>query len=406
MTPPQSRLFRSFWLGGFESACHINRNGIRLDLVCATGHDIDTDADYARARGLGLRTVRESVRWPVVDRGGRLHLSTVRSMLQAARRQQVQIVWTLCHYGWPDDLDLLAPAFVDRFARYCGAVARMVADYDDAVPFYSPINEISFFAWAAGEVGYIHPFARNEGSAYKRQLVRAAIAAIEAIRAVDPRARIIHTDPLIHVVPPRHRPDLARAAADQRAAQFEAWDMLAGGMHADLGGHPRYLDIVGGNFYYSNQWEYPDRRLGWDEVPRDHRWRPLRQLLAQVHARYDRPMLISETSHFGAGRVRWVREVAEEARAARSDGVPLEGICLYPVLDRPDWDDAEHWHRSGIWDLHRRPDGGLDRVPCLEYLDEVRRLTGCPEAQDGVALPATASGSRPGTRQEPSPSSA
>ena len=42
----ESRLFPSFWLAGFESACHINRRGQRLDLVSATQHDRELDADF------------------------------------------------------------------------------------------------------------------------------------------------------------------------------------------------------------------------------------------------------------------------------------------------------------------------------------------------------------------------
>ena len=359
-----SRLFRSFWLAGFESACHVNRQGERLDLVSATQHDRELDADYARVRDVGFGTVRESVRWHLVDRGRRLDFSTVRQMLEIARRQEIQILWTMCHYGWPEDVSLFSEDFVERFARYCAAMARIVSDTDDAVPFYTPINEISFFAWAAGEVGYMHPFRRGRGAELKRQLVRAAIAGMAAILEVDPRSRFIHVDPLIHVVTPRGRPELARAAADQRASQFDAWDMLVGGLHPELGGRPGYLDIVGVNFYHANQWEYPDQRLRWEDTPRDPRWIPLRLLLAEVHTRYGRPMLISETSHFGAGRGRWLREVAEEASAARSAGVPLEGLCIYPTIDRPDWDNPAHWHNSGLWDLVPAADGRLERVPC------------------------------------------
>ena len=198
---------------------------------------------------------------------------------------------------------------------------------------------------------------------------------------MDPRARFIHVDPLIHVVTPRGRPELARAAADQRASQFDAWDMLAGGLHPELGGSPRYLDIVGVNFYHANQWEYPDQRLRWEDTPRDPRWIPLHRLLVEVHTRYGRPILISETSHFGTGRGRWLREVAEESHLARGLGVPLEGLCVYPVIDRPDWDDPEHWHNSGLWDLRRAEDGRLERVPCPEYMAELR------EAQHRVLLP-------------------
>jgi hypothetical protein len=149
--------------------------------------------------------------------------------------------------------------------------------------------------------------------------------------------------------------------------------MIAGRRCPELGGHPRYLDIVGANFYHANQFEYPDQRLRWEDEPRDPRWLPLRRLLATLHARYGRALLIGETSHFGSGRGRWIREVADEGRAARAEGVPVEGVCVYPIIDRPDWDDPGHWHHSGLWDLRRREDDRLERVACLEYVEELRR---------------------------------
>ena len=38
------------------------------------------------------------------------------------------------------------PAFVDRFARFAAAGARVQLDRTGAPGFYSPMNEISFFA--------------------------------------------------------------------------------------------------------------------------------------------------------------------------------------------------------------------------------------------------------------------
>src|SRR6185437_14410603 len=154
---------------------------------------------------------------------------------------------------------------------------------------------------------------------------------IEAIWAVDRRARIIHVDPIIHVVPPRGRADLVHAAAEQQASQWEAWDMLAGYREPRLGGNPRYLDIVGANFYHDNQWELGGGRLRWEESPRDARWMPLSRMLAAVWERYHRPLLLSETSHFGVGRAPWLHEVADELVAARALGVPVAGCCIYPI---------------------------------------------------------------------------
>jgi hypothetical protein len=53
-------------------------------------------------------------------------------------------------------------------------------------------------------------------------------------------------------------------------------------------------------------------------------------------------------------------------------GVPLEGVCLYPILDRPDWEDMNHWHNSGLWDLRPDVEGKLERVLHAEYASALR----------------------------------
>jgi beta-glucosidase/6-phospho-beta-glucosidase/beta-galactosidase len=157
-TIPPPRLFKSFWLGGFESACHLNRCGQRLDMQAITHHDRQASEDYALLRSIGIRAARDSVRWREIDRGaGRYDFTTLAPLVQAARDHEVQVIWTLCHYGWPDDVDLYSAAFIERFAKFSQAVARYIAEQTDCVPFFCPINEISFFAWAAGHVAYIYP---------------------------------------------------------------------------------------------------------------------------------------------------------------------------------------------------------------------------------------------------------
>jgi len=41
--------------------------------------------------------------------------------------------------------------------------------------------------------------------------------------------------------------------------------------------------------------------------------------------------------------------VTREALAARAAGVPVQGVCLYPVVNHPGWDDDHHC-RNGLWD--------------------------------------------------------
>jgi hypothetical protein len=200
------------------------------------------------------------------------------------------------------------------------------------------------------------------------------VAAIEAIWNVDPRARIVTVEPLIHVVPASDTPAVRAAAAARRNGQFEAWDMLSGAVAPELGGHPRYLDVMGVNFYHDNQWEHPGaRRLEWHVRPRDARWIPFHRLVREAYERYRRPIFVGETSHIGAGRAEWLREMTDEMCMAVDAGVPLEGACLYPILDRFSWDDPSHWHNSGLWDLARHADGRLIRVLNEEYAAELRR---------------------------------
>lgn len=361
-------------MAGFESSCHISGKGLRLDMIAATQHDRFVDEDYAGLVRMGIRSVRDTARWHLIDRAGSFDFSSMNPMLEAARRHQVEIVWDLCHYGWPDGLDIYSPGFVDRFGAFCRAVARHVRDSSDAIPLYTPMNEMSFFAWAAGEVGWFYPYGRGRGGELKRQLIRACIAAIEAIKDVDSRARIITVEPLIHVVPPRGKPEYAAEAAAYRSSQFEACDMLSGALCPELGGHPKYLDVVGVNFYHDNQWEHPGgEKIAWHIHPRDPRWVPCHRLLAEAYERYRRPIFIAETSHVGVGRAEWIREMTDEILIALVQGVPLEGVCLYPIVDRFEWDDPSHWHNSGLWDFSIQPDGTFVRVLNEEYARELRR---------------------------------
>jgi len=378
MTP--ARLFRSFWIGGFECSCHVNSKGKRLDMTAALQHDTLAAEDYRLLRGIGIQTARDGLRWHLIDRNGAYDWSSWLPMLEAAEAEGVQVIWDLCHYGWPDGLDIFSPEFVERFSHFAAAAARAQRERTGRAGFFTPFNEINFFAWAATR-DLIYPHAYGRDGALKRQVVRAAIAACEAIWSADGEARICWAEPLIHNVPPRWRPWLTGPAQAQRNSQFEAWDMIAGRIEPELGGAERYLDIIGVNFYAANEWEMPGgRKLHWDAGSDDPRWMPLHKLLAEVYERYGRLLFIAETSHYGIGRADWLDEIAAEVQQACKNGVPLEGVCLYPILDRFDWDDPAHWHNSGLFDMVPNGSGSYRRVLQREYAEALcraERLVGC-----------------------------
>ena len=59
------------------------------------------------------------------------------------------------------------------------------------------------------------PFAKGREDELKRAMSRMAIEGAKAIREVEPGARMVHVDPIIHAVPPPDRPDLADEARDE-----------------------------------------------------------------------------------------------------------------------------------------------------------------------------------------------
>lgn len=355
--------FQAFWMGGFEGADHINGLGFPLDMARANGHIEHLDEDYRRAAAAGLGAVRESIGWRLAEpESGVFALERVVRMAQAAARHKLQVLWTLMHYGTPADVDLFDDAMIPRFARFAAEVARVLKPLSPAPPVYTLINEISFVAWAVSATRLIHPYGGTaldesstvSGYAVKRRLVAAVLAGMAAVRRVDPRARFLPVEPVVHCVAPPGRPDLAPLAAEVCGFQWQAWDMLAGRLEPELGGHPAALDRIGVNFYHCGQWEVEtEQRLHWHE--RDPRRRPLSGLLGDVWSRYRRPLIIAETSHIGVGRAEWLNDVAAEVGRARAGGIPVEGLCLYPLIDRPDWNDPQHWHHSGLWNVAQVP---------------------------------------------------
>jgi hypothetical protein len=376
-------MFRSFFLAGFEGSTGYNRHGHWFDQVVATGHDRTVDEDYRQLAELDIFGARETIRWPLVDLGrGRFDFSTVEPFLKAARRHGVEVIWDLFHYGYPLGLDLWSDEFPKRFADYCYAVGRYIAERTDGTCAFTPVNEPSFMAYAGGEVGLFAPHVTGRGWDLKVALTRAAIQGIEALWAACPGARIVNVDPLCRVACPSHHPDLEDEVRDfNERLVFQSWDMLCGQVLPELGGSRAHLDIIGINYYWTNQWEWgaPPRPDGVipplaDDDPR--RWR-LNDLVRRVWERYGGEVMLTETSHIGDNRGRWLREVAEESELLLRDGVPIRGACLYPILGMPEWHDPDIWTPMGLWDpvCHRDPcEGRLICEPMLEALQAVRHV--------------------------------
>jgi beta-glucosidase/6-phospho-beta-glucosidase/beta-galactosidase len=407
-------VFRSFWMGGFECSTHrLPRRkamggfaGQRLDLLASTRHDRFARQDYSRMQKVGMRTARDGVRWHLIEKSPfRYDFSSVVPMLRAARETQTQVIWDLFHYGWPDGLNIWGAGFVERFAHFARATARVILEESGSPIYVTPVNEISFVSWGGGDAGFLNPFAKQRGPELKAQLVRATIAAIEAVREVDAGARICHAEPIIHIAVDPDYPEEAAAAEGYRLSQFQAWDMISGRINPELGGRPEYLDLLGVNYYSNNQWIHQDphlppsrRRKDVLLPPSNPLHRPIREMLGEVYERYRRPVFIAETGIEGDARPAWLRYIGQEARAAAAAGVELEGLCLYPIIDYPGWGDDRHcysglWgyadedgqreiyeplaqelsHQQQLWEIQRRDHRAVEETVNIDKIDEAAR---------------------------------
>jgi beta-glucosidase/6-phospho-beta-glucosidase/beta-galactosidase len=370
-------IFPTFFLSGFECSTFLWKDVGRRDLCDETQHRTHADEDYRMLRGLGIAVAREGIPWPLVDRGaGTFDFESIAPFLEAQRRHQILPIWDLCHYGYPDDADPFADDFAERFAAYASAAARHVASHQFQGPYYfTPMNETTFFGYMAGEWGWAAPFGKDRETRRRltAAMARADIAAVAAIRKVLPEARMIHIDPLINVVPPRDRPDLAEAAHRETYDDANlAFDIVGGLRHPEFGGSPEILDIVGLNNYSFGQMEYRESGPHAALEPGDPRIRPLCDLIEEAWQRFNRPVIVAETSGLGGGRADWLNDVVCECLAAVNRGVDLHGVCLFPAVDMPDWHSGE-WVHNGIADLELLPSGALLRTPNVAYVDALRR---------------------------------
>jgi beta-glucosidase/6-phospho-beta-glucosidase/beta-galactosidase len=367
-------IFPTFFLSGFECSTFLWKDRRRRNLVAETRHDSHAMEDYRILHDLGIAVAREGIPWPMVDKEGRLDFSSVDVLIDAMNANKIIPIWDLCHYGYPDDLGPFEPAFSQRFAAYCRAAAEYVIPRVRGPHFFTPINEITFFSYCGGEWGWVAPYhnSREDRMRLRVALCQAAIAGAKAIREVDSEARMVHMDPLVQVVAPRDRPDQIEAARHETCVDtFLAWDMLCGREHPELGGSPDILDIVGANNYSFGQMEYREHGPHAALAPDDDRIVSLCELLESVWQRYRRPMIIGETSGMGAGRADWLCDVMEESLAAVERGMDLQGICLFPAVDMPDWHTGA-WLHNGLCDLVEQA-GELRRVPDVGYVAELRR---------------------------------
>ncbi|GAA4023679.1 beta-glucosidase [Sphingomonas swuensis] len=368
--------FASFFQGGFECSSHRRRDGVRLDLIRATSHDRHVDGDYRQLRALGLQTIRDGLRWHVIEKApGRYDWSSWLPALEAAEQHGMDVIWDLFHYGSPDHVDPGSDDFPQRFTDFALAAVELQQSIVETRPKLCLLNEVSFMSWAV-EVGYFPAVGPDTKGWLKEQLTRTATHSAAAVRRQWPNALLVWAEPLVHIAPRDHRRKSVVAADRPRIGQFEFYDWVTGRDRPELGGDPSFADLIGLNYYPHNQWylDGPTIPMG------HHEYRPLSDMLVEVSERYGKPVFLSETGAEGCGRASWLHYVGAEARDAIRRGVDLRGICWFPITAYPGWDNSRHAEAGLLSSITADGERNVDERLLEELRDQAQRFRALEKA--------------------------
>jgi beta-glucosidase/6-phospho-beta-glucosidase/beta-galactosidase len=301
--------------------------------------------------------------------------------MKQGKESNIQQIWDLNHFDYPEYIDPFSTQFTNQFAEYARKCISLIRKYQPNTIFIAPINEISFFAWIGADIGNWAPFTKGKdnGFAFKKQLVKAAIEAMKAIREEDHDVKFIHIDPFMRRKARMPIGKSARKHVEEfnNIIRYEAWDLLSGKKMPELGGDKKYMDFIGVNYYFHNQeWVISPKKKGGHIQHRAMAWNSkdrvsFADMLNDVYKRYECPLIVTETGSYGKKRQAWWERIFKEVDEAIKRNIPIYGVCAYPVLDRPSW---EHFllPQSGLWDFAKKDDE-CTRHPYSPALDVIKK---------------------------------
>src|SRR4051794_26676482 len=181
--------------GGLECSVVRLHEQWRDELV-ETGHRF-RDADLDAICGLGIRTLRYPILWETVspETPERADFGWHDRRLAALHALGIDVIAGLIHHGsGPRYTNLLDPGFPEGLAAH----AKRVAERYPFIDSYTPVNEPLTTARFSTLYGHWYPHRRSP-RAFARALVnqcRGVALAMQAIRVVNPAARLVQTEDL------------------------------------------------------------------------------------------------------------------------------------------------------------------------------------------------------------------
>ena len=392
--------------GGVE--CTINRVGETFfDQYQRAGHRVHLEADLDRIASLGVQALRVGLHWEHFAATG--SWQSFDHMLGKLRDLGIRPIAGLLHHGsGPPGTDLLDPKFPERLAAYALTVAQRYPWLMD----YTPVNEPQTTSRFSCLYGHWYPHHRSLES-YARALVnelKGIVLAMRAIRSVQPRARLIHTEDAGATFATAELEPFRKERAQRRwlgtdllcGRVDEAHPMLAFLVRHGLAreevlwfrDNPCPPDVLGLNYYVTSdrfldhrRELYPKHFAGGDSGAeplvdieavrvRSQKLPGVEGILSEAWQRYGLPVAITE-AHLGgsqADQVRWLAEVWEDAQAARHAGAQVEAVTVWALLGLWNWSNLctseANAYEPGVFDT---PNGELRETPLVALIQQIAR---------------------------------
>jgi dTDP-4-dehydrorhamnose reductase len=375
--------------GGIE--CTINRVGdLFRDQLKATGH-YDRPGDIERFARLGIRKLRYPVLWEQHESlDGKVDWRWTRQQLELIRKHGIDPIVGLVHHGsGPAGTDLSDTEFPAKLAAYAAKVAKKFP----WIAYYTPVNEPLTTARFSGLYGFWYPHHADELSFTRMLLhqVKAVVLSMEAIRRINPSAKLVQTEDLAKTYSTSH---LAYQASFENERRWLTNDLLCGKVDRQhffwnyfisLGiaqeelqfflDHPCPPDIMGFNYYVTSE-RYLDERIE-NYNPSTHggngrdryadteavRVQPLAgidTLLKEAWERFGLPLAVTEC-HLSCTReeqLRWFRETWDRCSQLKQEGVDVRAVTAWSLLGACDWNSLlmrqDNYYEPGVFDVQQQ----------------------------------------------------
>lgn len=357
--------------GGIEST--INRvDNNYFDQLNYSGHYERKDDILAIAE-LGIKKIRYPILWekhePEKDKA--IDWSWITTQLSEIRKYKMEVIAGLVHHGsGPAFTSLADKNFPKLLANYAGKVAEQFP----WIEYYTPVNEPLTTARFSGLYGFWYPHRQHAGLFIQMLLneLKGTVLAMEAIRKVNPSAKLVQTEDLgktYSTSPLRYQ------AKFENERRWLTFDILCGKFNSShplwkyfkklsipeedytfFLDHPCPPDIFGFNHYLTSErfldhrlHLYPEHTHGGNGK---HRYADveavrveteeetgLTVLLREAWQRYKKPMAVTEV-HLHCTReeqLRWFRQVWQMTKELKAEQVDIRAITSWALLGSFGW---------------------------------------------------------------------